>query len=167
MSETIKTPLHYNTKIEVVYTNNREYRACLRNVFRMETRNVSRMEYYDSSLNKTVDGFEPASPPVVDQDADIIIDEETADEWDYDDASTMESMDTVYQYTKDHPLLAPLYLAAAGVMFSQDPEIGLCVLFSYDSFALFHQCIVCYTEFPDLFDEHNRCFQELQKRFVR
>jgi len=158
-------PLHYDTNIDVVYTNNREYRACLRNVFRMETRNVSSIEYYDSSLNQTVDGFDSTPSPVVDQDADITIDEETADEWDYDDATTSVSMDSVYQYTKDQPLFAPLYLAAAGVMFSQDPEIGLCVLFAYDSFALFHQCIVCYTEFPELFDENNQCYQELKKRF--
>lgn len=47
-------------------------------------------------------------------------------------------LDEIYESTKDQEILQDFYIKAAGFMMSEDPGIGLAVLFSYDYFSLFH-----------------------------
>ena len=51
------------------------------------------------------------------------------------------AMDEIYEKTKHLEQFQSLYISAAALMFSTDPNIGLAVLFSYDYFSLFHTCI--------------------------
>jgi hypothetical protein len=64
-------------------------------------------------------------------------DEETIDEYDYDDSSVELFLTKVYQETKEYPIFIELYEKAAGLMFSTNPEIGLAILLSYDYFCFF------------------------------
>ena len=58
----------------------------------------------------------------------------------YDDALLSKGMDELFAITSCKSSFANLYVAAAGKMMSEDPELGLAVLFSYDYFAKFHTC---------------------------
>ena len=103
----------YNTNLPVIYTTNLEYRNCMRKLFQME--------------QQTLD--------------DLELDEETLDEQDYDNDNASKMLDYIYSITKSNPKFKELYEYAAATMLSQDFEIGLAVLFSYDYFILFHPCL--------------------------
>ena len=120
----------YNTNLtQIQYTNNIEYRNCLRQLFHM-----THMKN--------------------DDDIDVV----TQDENNYDnDASTI-AMDYIYKITKDSVPIQQLYDIAASKMFSIDREIGLAVLFSYDYMSLFHDCILSFIKAPDKFDENNKAY---------
>ena len=120
----------YNTNLtQIQYTNNIEYRNCLRQLFHMT--------YMKN-----------------DDDIDAV----TQDENNYDnDASTI-AMDYIYKTTKDHVHFQQLYDIAASKMLSIDREIGLAVLFSYDYMSLFHDCILSFIKNPDNFDENNKAY---------
>lgn len=89
-----------------MYTNSIEYRNFLRHLAKM-----------DSSKYPELDATD---------------DEETMDEFLYDDDSMSNYLDTIYRITKREPLFKNLYNLAAGRMLSTDPEIGLAVMYSYD-----------------------------------
>jgi len=91
----------------VEYNGDFEYRATLRNLFVMNS-----------------DKF----PEITNPDIDTV----TRDEVEYDDETTSQFMDFVYSNTKTDPVFIELYTKAASFMFSEDPEIGHAVLFSYD-----------------------------------
>ena len=88
------------------------------------------------------------------------IDELSLDEWDYDEFSTTELLDTIYDGTHLIPEFKKLYQLAAATMMSQDNTIGLAVLFSYSFAQLFHKCIIVYltyngsnlSELPDFIE---------------
>ena len=129
------------------YTSNREYRQCLRRVLNMDADN-----YKDSIQdleNALHDDF----------------DEETRDEMEYDDASASKVMDAIFAATQNHPLFQELYELAAARMMSTDRNIGLAVLFSYDFLALFHACILVFTEDPTKFTENCATYTTLRKQF--
>jgi hypothetical protein len=109
--------MKYPVNQTVEYTNDKEYRICLRQLFEMA----------DSSR---------------DQDNDI--DDLTLDELNFDNDATTQCLDYIYLQTKNDSRFQELYLGAAAVMFSTDPEIGLVVLFSYDSLMYFHSCLCCF-----------------------
>jgi hypothetical protein len=92
------------------------------------------------------------------------IDEETHDEWDYDDTAACRFLDYVFEKTKDNCLFGELYSSAAAAMFSIDHEIGLSVLFSYDYLALFHACLCNFFDDPEHFDDTNDAFQKLKQK---
>jgi hypothetical protein len=95
------------------YTNNTEYRAALRQFFRM-------------------------NHCIVPQDCPTgILDSETADELLYDTDTTMRGIQAIYDATKYNPQFMALYLRAAGRIFSEDAVMGLTLLFCYDHFAGF------------------------------
>lgn len=109
----------YNINISVSYNNNTSYRECLRNVCSMDI----------SNLNIPFDQMED-------------LDDETKDELLFDQNAMNRTMDYVYELTKENTCFKEFYLLGAGQMFSQDEQIGLAVLFSYDYFALFHVCLI-------------------------
>jgi hypothetical protein len=112
--------MKYPTDTVVQYTNDQEYRVCLRNVFSMNSLQIA--------THQTDGG----------------VDEVTRDEWDYDADAMSSGMDWIYDTTASHPLFQEWYRAAAGKMLSEDPSIGIAVLFSYDYFRLFHPCLCHY-----------------------
>jgi hypothetical protein len=97
-----------------MYSNNEEYRATIREYFKMDVKDREMTyEYLKES------------------------DPESYDEMLYDDAAMKKGMDDILEKTKDNRLFQQLYLLAAGKFLSEDAEIGLCVLLTYDYFADF------------------------------
>ena len=120
----------YNTNLtQIQYTNDIEYRECLRQLFHM-----TYMKNDDE------------------------IDAVTQDENNYDSESATKAMDYIYHMTKEYVPFQNLYDIAASKMFSTDREIGLAVLFSYDYMSLFHDCILTFIKTPNEFDENNKAY---------
>ncbi len=125
------------------YSTTREYRKCLRTMFHMDP----------STYRDTLKTYEDALHGE--------FDDETRDELSYDDAAARVVMDVIFEATRDNPLFQELYDMAAARMFSSDREIGLAVLFSYDYLALFHACIVQFTQSPDRFSKTTVAYQSI------
>jgi len=133
--------LSYNPQ----YENNFQYRQCLRYIFSM-----------DVSKN----------PPKWDQ-MDDDLDEETKDELVYEGDAISQGMNYIYDATNDNKYLYQLYLDAASLMFSQSPDIGLAILFAYDYFTDFHNCLRVFFENPSGFSETTPEFQKIKNMIVR
>ncbi len=103
-----------------MYDSDEKYRAFLRRVIQMDP-----TKFYETEDIKC----DPTDPKVS---------PETIDEYNYDTEAVAKYLDFVYANTKDRPEYQRLYLAAAALMFSENPEIGLAVLMSYDYFAWFY-----------------------------
>jgi len=69
---------------------------------------------------------------------DPTVDPVSRDENLYDEEAVSKTMNLLYDKTRDSSAFRSLYELAAGRMFSEDPEIGLCVLMSYDYFRYFY-----------------------------
>lgn len=106
----------YPTSLNVQYSNNNEYRKCLRNVFKMNPNN-----YPDTTS--------------------MDLDDETEDEMMYDYESAAHTLDYVMENTTNLPQIMELYEKAGSYMFSTDPNIGLTILFGYDYLDLFHSLL--------------------------
>lgn len=127
------------------YENNFQYRQCLRDVFSMDvTKNPPKWDEMDPDL-----------------------DEETRDELVYECGAISLGMDYIYTATKDNKALNQLYLDAAGLMLSQSPDIGLSILFAYDYFVDFHNCLRVFFENPSMFSESIPEFQKIKKKILR
>ena len=94
------------------------------------------------------------------------IDEISRDENDYDGETTSKGLDFIYESTKDNVYFQKLYDAGASKMLSDNREIGLAVLFSYDYMKYFHSCVVDYLEDPVHFDDSNKSYVILYKKIV-
>ena len=101
------------------YTNDKEYRAFIRNICSMKSHQLATLEQTD-------------------------IDDITHDEWNYDAIAMNVWLDNTYEITKNDPIFMQLYIMAAGTMLSEDPQIGLAVLVSYDYCYDFYRCIYAY-----------------------
>jgi len=119
----------------ISYANNKEYRAALRIFFNM------------NCIHPTEE-----------------MDDETYDELLYDSAASREGMDSIYNKTKDHPLFQQLYDLAASRMFSEDREVGLCILCCYDILPFFIEAWNSYQSDPDHFTETNEYYQLLKNK---
>ena len=137
--------MSYQISYKPQYKNNFQYRECLRNVFSMDvTKNPPKWEQMDADL-----------------------DEETKDELVYEGGAVLQGMNYICSATKNNKELQQLYLDAAALMFSTDPEIGLSILFAYDYFVDFHICLQVFFENPSGFSETTPEFQKISKRIVR
>ena len=116
--------MSYRSETPVKYTNTTEYRQCLRALFEMD------QEKYERQIRELEDHN------------DETLDPETNDEMSYDDEAASKTMDYVFSCTKDVAEFRDLYLKAAAKMLSEDPTIGIAILFSYDYFYYFHACLV-------------------------
>jgi len=63
---------------------------------------------------------------------------------DYDESAANMALDYVYLKTKNHPVFQEIYTLASTQMMSEDPEIGLAVVFSYDYLIPFHAILVAH-----------------------
>ena len=116
------TDIYYPTEFRVQYTNDKEYRATIRTLCNMSS-NIVALSHSD-------------------QDQDI--DEITRDEWDFDQDAITKLFDFIDSATGKEPILVEMYKKAAGFMLSEDPSIGLAVLFSYDYLVDFHPVLCDY-----------------------
>ena len=130
--------INYNFDKEVSYTSNEGYRQCMRELFSMNT-----IEITDD------------------------IDDETKDEMDYDMDTISATMDKIFKYTNNNPRFGELYELAAGLMLSIEPEIGQAVLFSYDYLPFLHSCLASFHREPLAFNDQNPCFLALKQKLSR
>jgi hypothetical protein len=135
----------YQLSYDPQYENNFQYRQCLRDVFSMDvTKNPPKWNQMDPDL-----------------------DEETKDELVYEGGAISIGMDYIYNATKENTALKQLYLDAAALMLSQNPDIGMSILFAYDYFTDFHNCLRVFFKNPSMFSETTPEFQKIKKMIVR
>lgn len=132
----------YPTTMLVEYGDTHEYRRCLRSLFQMQSDNYK---------------------GVTEDDA---YDDETRDEMEYDENAAIMALDYIYVKTKDNEMFRELYLLGAATMLSEDSEIGLVVMMSYDYMRLFHQCIIVFVENPTEFTRECVAFKDLVAKHV-
>ncbi len=120
--------------IDINYSNNAEYIQCIRTIFNMD------MNVYKNKVD------------TLENDVNDVFDTETRDELSYDDDSATIILDHVFKITNHNALFNNLYISAAANMISTDPQIGIAVLFSYDYFERFHNCVRLFTQTPDKFN---------------
>jgi len=111
---------YYNIPINLniltpTYTNNREYREALKNLCFLR---------YPETFP---DGGYPEGT-----------DPESCHEMTYDIDNMSYALDFVWQNTKNHPSFIELYKTAAMDMLTEDLEVGLAILFSYDYLCYFY-----------------------------
>ena len=61
-----------------------------------------------------------------------------------DDFSFEPIFDDIYARTKDDPFFQRIYTVAAGFMLSEDPCLGVCVMFAYDYAKAFYAVLCAY-----------------------
>jgi hypothetical protein len=135
---------HIFPPIKIEYTSNSQYRSVFRTICNMDT------SKYHEEVN-----FLPE------------MDDETLDEYNYDEQQFSIFVERVIQSTIDISEFQMLYTYAAGLMFSEDPEIGITILLSFDYLHWFYPLLVDYTN-TDPFDfksntYYNQILQKLAK----
>jgi hypothetical protein len=136
--------MRYRVETIVKYTNSQEYRQCCRELFDMNT------EIYE----KNIENIENHNQEKLDQ--------ESWDEMAYDAGAISAMLDYVYECTKNINEFDELYKMAARRMLSEDANIGLSILFSYDYMQLFHLCLVEF--FNDKLNKDSEPYRELVKQ---
>lgn len=116
MSSLISNDIEYHFDMNVSYDSNQTYRQCIRDLFFMNTTNLSLSD----------------------------LDEETRDELLYDDKTINQTMKQLFDVTSNDPLFQELYDLGAATFFSTDRSIGQAVMFSYDYLIWFHRCLQCF-----------------------
>jgi hypothetical protein len=123
-----------------MYSNNKEYRQAIRNIFNMNVGNIeSEIKQYN-------------------------YDKETEDELLFDEAAMSSGMTNILEKTLGNSLFDELYSLAAAKMISMDKETGLCILLSYDYLSDFYNVWNAYLENPHVFSEKNAFFILLKNR---
>ena len=133
----------YPFDMSITYGTNTQYRQCFRELCGMS--NI----VMDPSLNL----------------ADL--DEETLDEQHFDMAAASRTMDSIWDSTKDNMQFQQIYEKAAAIMLSQDKEIGLAVLISYDYLDVFHACFCKFMREPGTFAENSSEYLAVLDRFAK
>lgn len=128
---------NYNINKDVYYTNNKEYRQCMRELFNMKC-----------VINPDMEGM----------------DEVTIDELTYDEKTMSVIMDEIYNATKNNDIFNELYDLAAATMFSTDRTIGQAVLLSYDYLCFFHNCLASFLK--GNFDNKNEYYLLLKMKLT-
>jgi hypothetical protein len=90
------------------------------------------------------------------------VDEDEEDSYDNNRVATV--LDQLWYWTKDHPLFYHVYDKAASFMLSENPEIGLSVLLSYDNLPLFHNMLVAYWKLGEKFGSDHSSYIELYNK---
>lgn len=129
VSVEINQNLYNTTNKKMEYTNNNEYRSCLRYAFNM----TCDLEH----LMKENPDY----------------DDETLDEELYHSEQSKRVIDFIFNKTKNNDVFRKMYLYAAGKMICMEMDLGLVVLFSYDFFTHFHECLVKFLNDGVLYEE--------------
>jgi hypothetical protein len=133
----------YPFDMTIVYGTNAQYRQCFRELCGMT--NI----VMDPSLNL----------------ADL--DEETLDEQHFDMEAASRTMDAIWDSTKSNVQFQKIYEKAAAIMLSQDKEIGLAVLISYDYLDVFHACFCRFMRESGTFAETSPEYLAVLERFAK
>lgn len=136
----------YSRLSSAMYDSDQEYRAFLRTIIGMDP-----AKFYETEDIKC----DPTDPNVS---------AETIDEYNYDADAVKTYLDQIYANTHSRPEFKRLYTAAAALMFSENPEIGLAVLMSYDYLAYFYNCYHNYLKSPEKFTESDEFYNRLITR---
>jgi hypothetical protein len=129
--------------MRISYSDTTQYRNILRMLFSMNKNNY----------------------PAVSLDNDIDI--ESKDELEYDEAAANEHMDLIYNHTKHHSLFHKIYIKGASFMLSDDVNIGVAIMFSYDYLDLFIPCYVDFCKDPEKFNETNSSYKVLYNKLYQ
>ncbi len=132
------TEFKYPIDLTVSYTNDKEYRNEIRLLTGMKT---------------------SCNPTSTDE-----IDDISMDENDYDDVAMYSFIENIVNHTKDCYELQELYKLASATMFSLDASIGIVILFSFDYFLYFHQCLIVYFQNKDMDFHSNNAYNYLWNR---
>jgi len=89
------------------------------------------------------------------------LDEETIDEELYDEKAVSRFIDFILLYTENNDLFQQIYYKAANQMLSENYEIGITILLSYDYLFDFHLCLVDYFENNNQIEVSNENYQKL------
>jgi hypothetical protein len=137
---------HVFPPIQFTYTTNAEYRASLRTICNMD------INKYHENVN-----FLPN------------MDTETLDEYNYDEQQFSVFIDRVIHSTIHIREFQILYTYAAGLMFSEDPEIGITILLSYDYLHWFYPLLYEYTNAQyDHFDfQSNTYYKQIYEKLTK
>jgi hypothetical protein len=138
-----------------MYSTTSEYRRFLRQICSMEPGKLySDQDYAPEPLEKVLtDPSEKVlTDPLENADKEVEpLDEETLDEFTYDQDAMTRFLDRVYAASNNNLWFQTLYINAAALMFSENLEIGLAVLCSYDYLADFYACFQKFESDPKLF----------------
>uniref|UniRef100_A0A6C0I400 Uncharacterized protein n=1 Tax=viral metagenome TaxID=1070528 RepID=A0A6C0I400_9ZZZZ len=137
----IKT--EYRTDLAVQYNTTAQYRGLLRELMNMDK----------EVLNKKIKEYK-----------ELDIDEESMDELVYDENASNRLLTHIFDTTQNNTHFQLLYSAAAALMISEDKNIGLAVLLSYDYLQLFHKCLVDF--YCNSFSEENIHYIGLMKKLT-
>ncbi len=129
--------------MNISYNDTAQYRGILRKLFSMNQDNY----------------------PAVSLDNDIDI--ESKDELEYDESAANEHMDMIYNHTKKHSLFHKIYIKGASFMLSDDANIGLAIMFSYDYLDIFIPCYIDFCKDPNNFDENNSSYKVLYNKLYQ
>jgi len=114
---------------KINYTNNKEYRQQIRNIFDISV--LARSFYAD---------LEDLKNDLKEENED----EETTDELNYDSSLVDKGLEEWFLFSIEKTTnndFKDLYLYAAGRMFSTNLRIGQAVICAYDTFYLYYTCI--------------------------
>ena len=129
--------------VKISYNDTTQYRNILRMLFSMDKHNY----------------------PAVSLDNDIDI--ESKDELEYDDSAATEHMDLIYNQTKQNNLFHTIYLKGASFMLSQDVNIGVAIMFSYDYLDIFIPCYIDFCKNPNGFNENTPSYKVLYNKLYQ
>ena len=73
-------------------------------------------------------------------------------------------LDWIWAETKNHPLFQVVYIKAASFMLSENQEIGLSILLSYDNLPLFHRMLSAFHTHGNYFDEKDPSYTNLYNK---
>jgi hypothetical protein len=141
-NQDIETSWSYPVEEIISYKNDKEYRSCIRRVFSMVCKSI-------------------ISPKIASE-----LDETTLDEYNHDQETMAKFLDRIYENTIHTRILQDLYKKAAAFLLSEDPSIGLAILFSYDYFELFHFVLCDYFQNKTI-DQETPSVMNLQKKMTR
>jgi hypothetical protein len=80
----------------------------------------------------------------------------------YDEETISKELQNILSQTKEEPAFEQLYIKAAGMFLSEDPEVGLPVLLSYSYLADFIRLFRLFKSGKE--EEFGTIFEELMKR---
>lgn len=129
--------------IPCTYNSNQTYRTVLRHISNMDT------SIYVDNVNNLPN-----------------MDEETLDEYNFDELSTSKFLDKIYRVTSDNSDFMSLYKLAAAKMISMDHHIGIAILCSYDYLYLFYPLLCDYTQNKKIDVKENMNYVKLMKKMI-
>jgi hypothetical protein len=100
----------------VNYTDDIGYRNTLRTLLKMEKQFPEKIDDFDIS--------------------DLDLDKD-----DFDEISSAIMLDHIFETTSNNPVFQEIYKHTAGLMFTEDINVGIVVLLSYDYLPDFHNCL--------------------------